>query len=282
MNFVCLLISKNAKVFLASISVLMLIPLYLGSFAYAGSYTTVDNKGMYDYLVEILDRKNFEKTSTINGIEYIQKINVVESDDRVHNVTNNFIIVSKDSTSTVVMNYQLKPTSTGIEVFVSDQPKLKVIGENTQITNVSYSGESYITNLGYASGSFPATIVTEDGGTINNGFLSGSDSYTQNCWNRSTTWSMSFSADTSWQGTYSKQWRNINWEVSGDRVYYEWCIFPFYTQSTKATVSGTGYSNSNTYYGNNAIGPYGWTANDIENPWDDISFKAEFKQQQIP
>lgn len=132
------------------------------------------------------------------------------------------------------------------------------------------------------SGSFPATIVTQAGGTIYNGFLSGSDSYTQTCWNDLTTWSMSFSADTTWQGTYSNDWRNVNWKISGTESYLEWCIFPFYTHSTKAIVSGTGYSDFDTYYGLQAIGPHGWSANDIENPWDDISFKVEFKQRQIP
>ena len=136
--------------------------------------------------------------------------------------------------------------------------------------------------MGYVVGSWPATVVAEAGGTINNGFLGGSDSYTQTCWNHSTTWGMSFSADTTWMGTYSSEWRNINWAVTGEQIHYAWCIYPHYTQAAKATVSGTGYSNHNTYYGFQAIGPAGWSASDIENPWDDINFKVEFKQRPIP
>ena len=275
--------SKNVKTtLLVSLITTIVTSLSLGNFVQADSYTTVNNKGMYDYLVEILDRKDFEKTSTINGVDYNQNISVLEYDNGVFNVTNNYAITYNNNTKVIVMNYQLKSTPTGIEVIIQDQPKLKVVVTNQQTLNTAYNGESLITHLGYVSGAFPATIVTQAGGTIHNGFLSGSDSYTQTCWGDSTTWSMSFPADTSWQETHSNDWRNVNWVISDDESYLEWCIFPFYTHATKVTVSGTDYSNSNTYYGLQAIGPAGWSGSDIENPWDAINFKVEFKQKQLP
>ena len=128
----------------------------------------------------------------------------------------------------------------------------------------------------------PATIVTEDTTTINNGFVSGSDMYEQNCMGQSSTWSMSYSADTTWLGTSSNDWSNVNWRVGGEEAYLEFCLFPYYTHETKVTVRGTDYSHTKSFNGLYAFGPFGWSGAEIENPWDDLEFKVEFKQRSFP
>ena len=237
---------------------------------------------LHDYLVEILDRKDFEKSTTINGVEYIQKIRAVNAGDGSYNVINNIATVSGNVTTLTVIDYKISQTPTGIEVIVIDQPKITVTNGESQTVKVLYEGMSYVTNIGYVSGWHPAIIVAEAGGTIYNGYLGGSDSYSQTCGSNTTTWNMSFSADTSRTGSSSNDWRNVNWSISESWLYYSWCVFPQYTYATDVTVSGTDYSNPDTFYGGQAIGPYGWSANDIENPWDDINFKVEFKQRLLP
>lgn len=275
------MISNKTKILLTAVATAILIPLTVNGIVYADSLT-VENKDLHDYLVEILDRKDFEKSTTINGVEYIQKIRAVNAGDGSYNVINNIATVSGNVTTLTVIDYKISQTPTGIEVIVIDQPKITVTNGESQTVKVLYEGMSYVTNIGYVSGWHPAIIVAEAGGTIYNGYLGGSDSYSQTCGSNTTTWNMSFSADTSRTGSSSNDWRNVNWSISESWLYYSWCVFPQYTYATDVTVSGTDYSNPDTFYGGQAIGPYGWSANDIENPWDDINFKVEFKQRLLP
>ncbi len=119
---------------------------------------------------------------------------------------------------------------------------------------------------------------------IDNEFASGSDSYSQTCWNDINHWVMHWQADTSWQGSSSNIWSNINWHAYGDSsipTYFEWCIIPHYTHKTTAVVSDTVYSHSQSYYGLQAQ-LSGWSGAEIENPLDNVSFRVEFQQRALP
>ena len=277
---------KDAKIILfASLIAMMAVPVSMAN-AQQAETITVEDDNKYDYLQEIIDRKNFEKKTVINDVEYKQKFKVKQVSADEYKVKNKFQVLAADGTkSKFEMVYTVTDGPDGLEVDVVDQPKIKVKRENVGFTSVSTAMQApLITNIGYVSGSWPATIIAVDEGTVSNGFASGSDSYSQSCWGDTNTWSMTWQADTTWSGYSSNDWREVNWSVTGDSalpVYQEYCVFPFYTEKTTVIVSGTGYSDSQSHYANTAyLG--GWSGNDIENPWDDITFKVEFKQKSIP
>ena len=255
--------------------------------ATAEDSVAIKDDNMYQYIKEIADRKNFKKSTVIDGILYEQNFKTNELGDDTYSIENKFTTKSDGKKNTVTMNYTAKKTSDGFEVEIVDQPKLKIKNTKGNLSSVSGVADVPIINIGYVQGSWPAIIVAEDNGEVNSNFASGSDKYFQTCWENTNTWAMEWQADTTWDATSSKSWRNVNWSITGKGIdpfppYFEWCVFPFYTERTDVTVSGTGYEDKASYYGRQAY-LYGWSANDIKNPNDtNLKFKVEFIQHSIP
>lgn len=106
--------------------------------------------------------------------------------------------------------------------------------------------------------------------SINNNFVNGGDTFSQNCGMLpSTSASMYAAADASSTGQY---WRAVSANVGGAWLYMDWCIFPNAYAGVDFEMGGSSYNDHNW-----AISPTvpGWGAvGGLQFPWDDLHFRT--------
>ena len=230
------------------------------------------------YLAEVKDKiSKIGETKTTktkdNGLTVSETTNITKLRDNQYKIKTTVIVNDKvGNEQTSIVDYFVTENQDGsLYVHVPDakpSDRSTTKSHNGLEFNIKSEQTSPIRTADATSGTKKFTMINEE--TINNNFVDGTDTFTQNCGMLgATAASMYGAADANYIGQY---WRSVSSNVVNAWIYKDWCIIPYTYEGVEFEMGGSSYSDdswktSPTYPG------WGPDAG-LQFPWDDLHWKA--------
>ena len=281
---------KDAKtVLFASLIVAIMLPLR-GMDLVKGNQDGLDQKDLddrfaviseiysnekLDSLKEIISKSGITKefNAVSNGLIVEDEFNVEQLSDNKYKIVSTVKVLEENNekAKTSVTYFVTENEDGSLHVHVPDaRPSEQSTLENHNGLEFVVRAEqpAMFPTADATSGTKKFTMEVER--TINNNFVDGSDSFTQNCGMLpSTGASMYAAADASAIGYY---WRSMNANMLNALIYMDWCIWRNVYAGTEFEMGGSSY-NDKRWMG--FIPSPGWgSTGGLQFPWDDLHFRT--------
>lgn len=262
--------NKNTKTILfASLIIAMILPFSGMNFAEATNEqikeeTLLMDSYKYDYLSKMIsiDDKAIKEGTTNNGINYRMVVKVNHDSDIEHDVYVKMTTwkESQSDSQTNLTQYTVIEEDGSFRVQVTDSDIEFVVIPEPQTRDVTVGIENWIYSV----------VTLEETATVDNNYVSVSESYTQSCPTPTGNWSMNGYADSFTNSM------GITSSITAPLVHLDYCVFPMGYIHTHMKIITTDQE-----YEEETPNPIAGMSQTLVFPRDDITFQVKFVHEAI-